>query len=253
MFYIILKIKNNYMNKKNILMPKVLICAPQNENKNYVWDKWISNVRNFTYPKDRLEIFIADNSISEDNCNKLKFQGIKSVHTPQHEKGLLYTINDSHEACRQYAMKNGFDFMLHLETDIIPPIDVIERLMNNNKKVCAGVYDLFYGYERRPMIQLDEDYDRNVREYRNPEFVTVEEPLFFDGKVKQVYHAGLGCVLIHKSVFERIEFRVDERYDFHTDTWFANDCYLLNINIYADTNIQCEHYNGTWLGIKEIK
>jgi hypothetical protein len=103
------------------------------------------------------------------------------------------------------------------------------------------------------MIQLDEDYDRNVREYRNPEFVTVEEPLFFDGKVKQVYHAGLGCVLIHKSVFERVEFRVDERYDFHTDTWFANDCYLLNINIYADTNIQCEHHNGTWLGIKEIK
>jgi cellulose synthase/poly-beta-1,6-N-acetylglucosamine synthase-like glycosyltransferase len=174
------------MDKQQVLMPKVLICAPQHESKNYVWDKWIENVNNFTYPKDRLEIFIADNSKSKDNYNKLKSYGIKAVHTPQHEKGILYTINDSHEACRQYAIKGNFDFMLHLETDIIPPIDVIERLMNNNKKVCSALYDIFYGSIRKPMVQIDENYDRNIREYRNPEFVTVEEPLFFDGKVKQV-------------------------------------------------------------------
>ena len=238
------------MEDKQILMPKVLICAPQHESKNYAWESWIENVRNFTYPKDRLEIFIADNSISNDNVKFLKSQGIKAIHTKKNPKGLLSTINDSHEQCRQYALKNGFDFMLHLETDVIPPIDVIERLMNNNKKVCAGMYDLFYGSERRPMIQLDEQYDRTIREYRNPEFVTVDEPLFFNGKVNQVYHAGLGCVLIHKSVLEQVEFRVDEQYDMHTDTWFANDCYLLNINIYADTTVQCEHLNSTWLGKK---
>ena len=133
------------MDKQQVLMPKVLICAPQHESKNYVWDKWIENVNNFTYPKDRLEIFIADNSKSKDNYNKLKSYGIKAVHTPQHKKGILYTINDSHEACRQYAIKGNFDFMLHLETDIIPPIDVIERLMNNNKKVSTAVIKIIMG------------------------------------------------------------------------------------------------------------
>ena len=238
------------MEKKDNKLPKVLICAPQHESKNYCWETWINNVKNFTYPKDRLEIFIADNSPTKDNYTKLKFQGIKAIHTPVNPKGILFTINDSHEACRQYAIDNKFDYMLHLETDIIPPIDVIERLLNNNVKVCCGIYDLFYGTQRRPMIQLDEPYDRNIREYRNPEFITLEEPLFFDGKVKQVYHSGLGCALIHSSVFSLFPFRVVEDTDIHTDTWFANDCYLLNINIFADTNIQCQHLNSTWLGKK---
>lgn len=239
------------MEEKELLMPKILICAPQHESKNYVWDRWIENVQNFTYPKDRLGIFIADNSPTDQNAKKIRSHGIECVHTQQHPKGSLFTINDSHNQCRQYAIDNGYDFMLHLETDLIPPIDVIERLLNNKKKVCAGVYDLFYGSKRRPMIQIDEPYDRTVRDYRSPDFLTDEEPLFFDGKVKQVYHAGLGCILIHKSVFEVFPFRVHEEANMHSDTWFANDCYALNINIYADTSVQCEHINTTWLG-KEL-
>ena len=238
------------MKDKTVVMPRVLICCPQHESKNYVWDKWISNVNNFTYPKDRLEVFIADNSKTNKNCEFLKKQGIKSVHNKSNKKGILQIINDSHESCRNYAIENDFDFILHLESDIIPPIDVIERLLNNNKKVCSAMYDIHYGKERRPMIQLDEVYDKSVSEYRNPEFLTVDEPLFINGKVNQVYHAGLGCVLIHKSVFANIPFRVVDGVDMHTDTWFANDCYMSSINIYADTTIQCEHYNSTWLGKK---
>ena len=49
------------MEQKQNNLPKVLICAPQHESKNYCWETWINNVNNFTYPKDRLEIFIADN------------------------------------------------------------------------------------------------------------------------------------------------------------------------------------------------
>ena len=70
------------MEKKENKLPKVLICAPQHESKNYCWENWINNVKDFTYPKDRLEIFIADNSPTKDNYTKLKFQGIKAVHTP---------------------------------------------------------------------------------------------------------------------------------------------------------------------------
>lgn len=236
------------MQKDKIQLPKVLICAPQHDSKNYAWDIWWERVKNLTYPSNRYEIFLADNSISKENTKKFKDLGIKVKHIPQNKKGILYTINDSHEACRQYALKNEFDFMFHLETDIIPPFDVIERLLNNNKKICAGVYDLFFGSKRTPMIQIDEPYDKNIREYRTPLFLSDEEPTFFDGQLKQVYHAGLGCVLIHKSVFENIPFRVVEGVNFHSDTWFANDCFYLQIPIYVDTTIQCKHYNTTWFG-----
>jgi hypothetical protein len=236
------------MEEKKQVLPKVLICAPQNEVKEYAWEKWKERVDNLTYPKELIEVFIADNSITNRFCDKMAKEGVTVEHTVQNEKGMLFTINDSHNQCRKYAIDNGFDFMLHLETDIIPPYDVIERLLNNKRTICAGTYDIMFGSKRKAMIQIDEPIDRNIIHYRTPDFLMEEESLFFDGKCKQVYHAGLGCVLIHKSVFELIEFKVFEDADMHSDTWFANHCYQLQIPIYADTSVQCEHYNTSWLG-----
>lgn len=236
--------------EEEIKFPKILITAPQHESKMYAFDAWFSNIKNFTYPKDKIEIFLADNSKTDKNTKYLISKGITAVHTPQNKKGLYHTINDSHEACRQYAIDNGFDYMLHLETDVIPPIDVIERLLNNNRKVVTGTYDIFFGTKRKAMIQLDEKFDRNISAYRTMEFVQNAEPVFFNGKTQNIYHAGLGCALIHRSIFEMLPFRYVDGYNMHTDTWFANDCYLLNTNIYADTTVQCKHYNQTWLGVK---
>jgi hypothetical protein len=236
------------MENSKFELPKILICAPQHESKNYAWDMWWERVQNLTYPRSRIEIFLADNSKTKDNVKKFKDLGIKTQHIPQNKKGIIFTIKDSHEACRKYALKNDFDFIFHLETDIIPPVDVIERLLCSGKKVVGGTYDLLFGKKRTPMIQLDEKYDVNIRDYRTPDFLVAEEPQFFDGTLKQVYHLGLGCVLIHKSILERVPFRVFEGFDIHTDTWFANDCFQLQIPIFADTTIQCKHYNQTWLG-----
>ena len=234
-----------------IKLPRVLVCAPQHESKDYAWDRWIENVRNLTYPSESWELFIADNSPNEDYLKeRIIPAGAKYKHIKQNKKGLRHTINDAHNSCRDYALKHGFDFMLHLETDIIPPIDVIERLINNNKKVVGGFYDILHGKNRKLMIQVDEHFDRNVKAYRTPEYVNHEEPLILNGKVNQVYHIGLGCVLIHKSVLEMFPFRVLENSDLHSDTWFANDCYLTKTNIYVDTTIECKHYNSSWVGIK---
>jgi mRNA-degrading endonuclease HigB of HigAB toxin-antitoxin module len=235
--------------KEKQTLPRILITAPQHESKMYSWDMWIENVKNFTYPKELIEIYIADNSFTKENVKKMIGYGVKAIHVKQNKKGIIHTINDSHEACRKYFLENDFDFMLHLETDIIPPIDVIERLINNNKRICAGAYDIFQGTKRKPMIQLDERFDKTIKAYRTPEYVREDEALFFNGNVNRVYHAGLGCVLIHKSILETLSFRVDSNYNMHTDTWFANDCYLINSNIFLDTTIQCKHYNQTWLGV----
>lgn len=244
--YIFLR-KDFKMQKQQL--PKILICAPQHSSKMYAFDIWWENVKKFTYPQDRIEVFLADNSDTKENVNYLKNLGITARYVRPNKKGVIMSIRDSHEACRQYAIKHNFDYMLHLETDIIPPIDVITRLLTHKVQVVGGVYDLFFGTKRRPMIQVDENLSKNITEYRTPEFVMQdEEPTYFDGKLKQVYHVGLGCVLIHNSVFRAIEFTADEKVDFHTDTWFANQCFQANVPIFADTTVQCKHYNSTWLG-----
>ena len=231
------------------MFPKILIAAPQHESKNYCWDLWAERVKSLTYPN--YDVFISDNSPTKDNLKIIKSKGFNAKHTPSNKKGLLHTINDSHNACRNYALTNNYEYILHLETDIIPPFDVIERLLNHKRKICSGLYDLFHGKKRKLMVQIPEDYDRSIRGYRTVGYAEERESNFFDGKIKKVYHAGIGCILIHKSVLKKFPFRVVSGIDFHSDTWFANDCYMHNIPIYVDTTLMCEHLNSTWLSVKE--
>ena len=50
------------------LVPKILIAVPTYEGKNYCLDEFLENIKNFDYPKNRLEIFIADNSKTNANA-----------------------------------------------------------------------------------------------------------------------------------------------------------------------------------------
>jgi hypothetical protein len=226
--------------------PKILIAAPQHDSKKYCWEQWKERVENLTYPN--YDVYLAENSETPDFYNEIKeTTDFKCERVGQNFKGVLERTTRAHEACRLYALNNGYDYLLHLETDVFPPFDVIERLLWSGHKVISGVYDIFHGKTRKAMVQLSEPLDRSVGAYRTVPFVEHEEPLFFDGTVKQVYHAGIGCILINKSVLEKIPFRYSKDNIFHADTWFANDCFQRDISIFVDTKVMCKHINQTWL------
>lgn len=231
--------------------PLVIVAAPQHESKAYCQDEWIENVKNFTYPN--FEVFLSDNSSTDANKKELKKHGIKCHWVkPKKKEHSFETINRSHAQCAEYALKKNAA-LLHLETDVFPPINVIERLMAHKKLVVGGYYDIFYGSKRKLMVQTFEEYGRHVRAFRTAPFVEEQEPLFISGELEQVYHVGLGCVLIQPEVLRRVPFRVNMNYAFHSDTWFANDCFVQKIPIYCDTSLSCKHKNNTWLGkIKTI-
>jgi len=229
--------------------PKVLVAAPQHESKKYCWNEWRDRVKNLTYPN--YDVYLAENSETPDFFNEIKEDGFKAERVAANVKGVLARTTKAHEACRLYAINNNYDYLLHLETDVIPPLDVIERLISSRKKVILGTYDIFHGKARKSMIQISEPYDRTVRAYRAVPFIEGEEPLFFDGTVKQIYHGGIGCALIHKDILNRIPFRYEKNSINHADTWFANDCFYRDIPIFADTSIICKHFNQTWLEAAE--
>jgi len=225
--------------------PKVLVATPQHESKNYCWEQWSERVKNLTYPN--YEVYISDNSDTKDNMRFIKKDGFSAGYVKDKGEGLVPRINESHNACRNYALQNDFEYMLHLESDVIPPIDVIERLMANRVRICSAVYDIFHGKERRAMIQMPEEVDRAVKSFLTIDYLGGKEPLFFDGSLKRVYHAGIGCILIKRDILQKIPFRVDSSVDLHSDTWFATDCFERNVAIYADPTVTCEHLNSTWL------
>ena len=49
-------------------LPKILIAIPTYDSKNYCLDAFMDNVKNFTYPKNLIEIYVADNSKTNENA-----------------------------------------------------------------------------------------------------------------------------------------------------------------------------------------
>lgn len=232
---------------KELKLPKILIAAPQHDSKKYCWDIWKERVKNLTY--GNYDVFLAENSSDDSFYKEIKEAGFKAKRVGYEFEGVLKRTTVAHEACREYAIKNGYDYILHLETDVIPPFDIIERLLWSGRKVIGASYDIFHGKKRKAMVQLSEPLDRTKGAYRAVPFIEHEEPLFFDGTVKQVYHIGIGCILIRRDVFIKIPFRYEANNIFHADTWFANDCFHRDIPIFCDTAISCKHLNSTWLDV----
>jgi hypothetical protein len=234
-------------------MKKILIASPTADVKDYCFDEWIKNVCHFTY--ENCELFICDNSVTRDYFTDIKkryenlgsFFNVARVTPPIHKEVSYKTLlAKSHDRCRLYALENDFDYLLHLETDIFPPIDIIERLLDANKKVIGAMYHIEVGDRSKLMIQQIEDFGNELRETYNLDEADIN---FIDGEVKKVFSCGLGCVLIHRSVLKEIAFRYEEGSPVHPDSFYFADLDAKQIPVYVDTSIYCKHDNQTMVRV----
>tara|TARA_R100001244_G_C5168581_1_gene131542 strand:+ start:218 stop:925 length:708 start_codon:yes stop_codon:yes gene_type:complete len=223
--------------------PKILIAAPQADVKNYCFVEWLMNVKKFSYPQDCIEIFLADNSDTNTNSIHLEKCGITVKYIPKNGRGIIETMAECHQACVDYAIKNDFDYLLHLETDIFPKHDILEKLITINKPIACGLYHIFDGAYREPMLRMiEKDNQGYVRAYG----INTAQGNYLDGKPLDVFSGALGCTLIRKDVLPKVKFRAVEGEMQHPDTWFANDMKNQNIPICVHTEAFCEHKNKSW-------
>lgn len=236
-------------------MKKILIASPTADVKDYCFDKWMQNVLNFTYPNT--ELFLCDNSVTREYFIDIKkryehlgnYFNVSRITPSQFEhQNLTYKsiLAKSHEKCRLYALDNDFDYLLHLETDIFPPINVIERLLDSKKKVVGAMYHIEVGERSTLMIQQMEDFGNELRETYN---LTESDIDFVDGNVKKVFSCGLGCILIHRSILSQVSFRYEEGSPVHPDSFYFADLDAKKIAVYVDTSIYCNHDNQTMIRI----
>ena len=174
------------------------------------------------------------------------FFNVGRVTPSQYDLSYKHILAKSHERCRKYALENNFDYMLHLETDIFPPIDVIERLLEAKREVIGALYHIELGERSTLMIQQIEEFGDAHRETFNLEESDLE---FVDGEVKRVFSCGLGCTLIHKSVLKQVSFRYEEGSPVHPDSFYFADLNIKNIPVFVDTSIYCKHDNHTLLRV----
>lgn len=226
---------------------KVLISCPTAEIKDYAFGKWIENVRSLSY--SNYDIHLVDNSEDSNYFKRLRKENqditIERVN-PNHFESFKHALAASHERCRLKAIKGGYDYLLHLESDVIPPIDVIERLIMHHKPIVGAMYHVEEGAESKLMIQKIENSGVDHRETQNLDQTDLS---FVDGELKPVFSCGLGCVLISRPLLNKVPFRFEGDGSVHPDSIYYGDLNREEITVYVDTSVLCEHDNKSMIRV----
>lgn len=230
--------------------PKVLVAAPNSFHKNYVATEYFSVVKNLTYPN--YDLFFVDNS--PNNCNKELYEslGLKYKWVNPENKSSILFIWESQNEIRNYFLDNKeYEYLMFIETDLIPPPDIIEKLIVHQKPVVGAPY--FIGkLEKTILMNQEVDEFWTIGETRNK---TIEESfLMCDGKLKQAFSIGFGCTLIERFVIAHFPFRYmpdehvqnDASNPAHADSFFYSDLFINYLDVYLDTSLIIEHKNQDW-------
>ena len=227
--------------------PKVLIVTPTYEAKNYCLKEFLANVSNINYPNFR-HIFV-DNSTNLNYANKLRRMGLNAYHV---DRG-----NNSREAiaraqnyARRVMLRDGYDYLFSLESDIMCPPTIIQDLIKRCKEVISGVYLIGNDEVKIPCITLAE-WKSDVGAFGTRLLYAEEIKEYCNNGVKQVQSAGMGCCLINRRVLQETAFTYDTRLKGHSDIFFFNSMFNKKIPVYVDTDIYCEHKNSDWLDVKD--
>ncbi len=231
------------MKKGNL--PKILVGCPTSDHKDYALERYAEGIKSLIYAN--FDVLIVDNSKDDDYLNKIKLLKLPAIKGPYSESA-KQRIVDSRNILREKTLKEGYDYFLSLEQDVIPPKDMIQKLLKHKKEIISGVYFTYQNAngitELTPLLWKKTGKDAI-------KFLSEKE--ISANRIIEVAACGLGCVLIHKNVLEKIKFRYDKNFEGFDDIWFGYDSFNAGFKIYADTSIKCQHLieGWSWNGIKE--
>jgi len=220
--------------------PKVLVGCPTSDYKDYCLKEYAGSIKNLSYKN--YDILLVDNSEDDGYFNKIKSMGIKVIKDKFVESARDRIVN-SRNILRKYALDNSYDYLLSLEQDIIPTKDIIERLLSHKKEAVCGVYFAVNFYKGKhqllPLVWVDFDKETKMMHY-------IDNERLWNNKLIEIATSGLGCMLIHKDVLEKIEFRYNKDDEGFDDMWFCKDLRESGIKLYCDTSLKCKHLIKDW-------
>ena len=225
---------------------KILVGCPTSDHKAYCLKEYAEGIKAM---EGEFDVLVVDNSQTEEYVAKIVKVGLPAVRGP-----LTGAARERIVACRNVlrdkVLNEGYDWFFSLEQDVIPPPGVLARLLSAKRKIITGVYTKEFkkmqdgklvGRVVRPLLYMI--HNGNVAQM---EMDDLEPP-----RVQEVFSAGLGCMLIHRSVLEKVTFRWDPNFKAFDDMFFSTDAMKQGFKKYADTSIRCEHLEMSWEGIEK--
>jgi hypothetical protein len=173
-------------------------------------------------------------------------------------------IDLAREQTVEDALETGAEWLLFVDSDVIPPVEAFGQLRRHDRPVVSGLYYVD-GDQPHPAAWV-------LDEMENPSSVSIDDEgrLVVDDDGTAVVRdpdenglftvdaIGLGCVLVHASVFDEIEkpwFRWTKGYEDHPwdlrqmgevggvseDFYFCHKLSDAGYEIHLDTSVRCAH------------
>ncbi len=242
--------------------PKILIASPTYKGMKYCQDEFFKAIKNLTY--NSYDILIIENSEDNEFFNELKQQkGIILIKDNTAEKNKMLRLISSRNKIINYALENNYDYILMMDSDVIPPKNIIEKLLKCNKDIISGWYLNYFMVSGKskllPVVWMPitkkefEDMKKKVNFPPSVEshldlkrHLTNEEAE--SRRLLKVLFPSAGCMLISKKVIENKTIRYSlldtQRFgDIHTtdDIYFITKAREQGFDSYCCTKLKCDH------------
>ena len=235
--------------------PKVLVGCPTYDGGEYCINRFIERVKELTYPN--YDILIVDNSEGDQYSKKIRDKGICVIKGPRFDMSVK-TITNSRNMIINFAIKNGYDYLLNMDHDVIPPKNIIEELMSCDKDIVSGIY---FGYYRSggklkvlPVAYrgINEEEFEKMKKMGLPDFIKSHDDLKRNlteeeaqgEKILEVKIPSNGCMLLKKCVFEKVNYDLLNFPDLNKtsdDIHFAESAKRNGFKLYVYTKVKCKH------------
>ena len=253
-------------------MNKILIACPTSSHKDYCLEEWAKKIMTIAHNYDpsgkHIGILIIDNSKDKEHWSKIYtmffhekckhdnfecFLGVRSHYVEGMPlRNLMAACNN---IISSFVIKNNVDYLMSIESDIFPPDNIIQHLLDkkpSKNKVVAAPYFLFTAsYSKNIYFDIEDFGNERLCIPVDPDRIYD----LIDGDLHSAQQLGLGCAIIHKNILKSIPFRIDEsdKINTHADSFFYEDCRNNGISLLFDTSCTCVHKNGSWFKINNLK
>lgn len=213
-------------------MAKVLIGIPTHKGQEYCLDEFLESLKGLKGEADHI---IVVNYGEEAYATKIKSKGFNAVVSPEKGNERFEHILNGREYIRQYAIENGYDYLLFVDSDVMLHPETLNGLMSQDKDIITGAYLNAYklGEETvlAPVIFKDKgNGEAQLYTYRG----------MFPARIEEIGAAGLGCCLIKTEVLKKIKFRLMPN-GAGEDIAFFLDARAQGYTAYAHTGIRLDH------------
>ena len=214
-------------------MVKLLIGVVTYGKQRYCLDEFLEGLNIQRVKADML--FVVNNGESA-YTTLLRSRQLNAVEDPKPASTRIEKIVNGRNYVRDYALKNGYDFVLFVDSDVILPKNALVFLFDTKADIVSGVYLNAFNLGGKTVIApvLLKDLGEG-----NAQLFTYEG--VFPGAVLDIGAAGLGCTFVSRKVLEAVSFRKWNSDSGGEDMAFYNDARAKGFKAVANTYVKCIH------------